>query len=208
MSPPADPLALADWRRRVAEMYASVRQASTADPLNAWLTFRSCRDDLFKTHAQSPLDAQQQATFTGLLYFDYDPAFRLIGSVNPAVPAETSHVRLETDGEFRYTRIAQVCFVLRGAEHTLSLYWIEGYGGGLFLPFGDASNGRATYGAGRYLYDTIKGADLGAATDHLILDFNFAYNPSCAYNPRWVCPLAPYENRLPVPIEAGEMAFV
>jgi len=75
---------------------------------------------------------------------------------------------------------------------------------GLFLPFGDTTNGTTTYGGGRYLLDTAKGADLGGDDGGLVLDFNFAYNPSCAYDPRWVCPLAPPGNRLPVGVEAGE----
>jgi uncharacterized protein (DUF1684 family) len=90
---------------------------------------------------------------------------------------------------------------------TLTLYWIEGYGGGLFLPFKDRTNGATTYGGGRYLYDTIKGADLGANPDGIILDFNFAYNPSCAYSANWVCPLAPLENALGFTVDAGELAF-
>ena len=87
---------------------------------------------------------------------------------------------------------------------TLELYWIEGYGGGLFLSFRDATAGSETYGAGRYLLDTVKGADLGASGGRLVLAFNFAYNPSCAYDPRWVCPLAPTANSLPLAITAGE----
>ena len=74
---------------------------------------------------------------------------------------------------------------------TLELYWLEGYGGGLFVPFADATSGRETYGAGRYLLDTVKGADLGQRGGRLVLDFNFAYQPSCAYDPRWTCPLTP-----------------
>jgi hypothetical protein len=89
----------------------------------------------------------------------------------------------------------------------LTLYWIGGYGGGAFLPFLDATSGTKTYGGGRYLIDSIKSADLGAdAAGRTILDFNFAYNPSCYYSPRWVCPLAPRANRLPRPITAGERA--
>jgi uncharacterized protein (DUF1684 family) len=72
------------------------------------------------------------------------------------------------------------------------------------VPLRDATAGTTTYGAGRYLLDTVKGADLGMEGDRLVLDFNFAYNPSCAYDPRWVCPLAPPPNRLDVAIEAGE----
>ena len=91
-----------------------------------------------------------------------------------------------------------------GEPQALELYWLEGYGGGLYLPFADATSGDETYGAGRYLLDTIKGADLGLEHDRLVLDFNFAYNPSCAYDPRWVCPLAPPANRLAVAVRAGE----
>ena len=86
----------------------------------------------------------------------------------------------------------------------LELYWIDVYGGGLFLPFRDATSGTETYGAGRYLLDTIKGADLGGDAAGLVVDFNYAYHPSCVYDPRWSCPLAPVANRLAVPIRAGE----
>ena len=92
----------------------------------------------------------------------------------------------------------------RFAGHELELFWLEAYGGGLFLPFRDATGGSETYGGGRYLLDTIKGADLGAEEGRLVLDFNFAYNPSCAYDPKWACPLSPPANRLPVAVRAGE----
>ena len=75
---------------------------------------------------------------------------------------------------------------------------------GVFLPFADATRGSETYGGGRYLLDTVKGADLGEADGRLVLDFNFAYNPSCSYDPQWDCPLAPPPNWLRVPVEAGE----
>ena len=93
-----------------------------------------------------------------------------------------------------------------GGERTLAVYWLRGYAGGLFLPFRDATNGTATYGAGRYLVDAAKSADLGAddTTGELIIDANFAYQPSCAFDPRWACPLAPPENRLDLAVEAGE----
>ena len=91
-----------------------------------------------------------------------------------------------------------------GQPAELSAFWIEGYGGGLFVPFRDATSGATTYGGGRYLYDTIKGADLGAGAERIVLDFNYAYNPSCAYNDEWVCPLSPPENRLLFAVEAGE----
>jgi uncharacterized protein (DUF1684 family) len=94
--------------------------------------------------------------------------------------------------------------MVAGEPRTLDVYWLEGYGGGLFLPFADATSGSETYGAGRYLLDTVKGADLGSSEEELVLDFNFAYNPSCAYDPQWVCPLAPAANRLGVPVRTGE----
>ena len=95
-------------------------------------------------------------------------------------------------------------FELAGREQSLDLYWLDGYGGGVFLSFADATSGTETYGACRYLLDTVKGSDLGERDGRLVLDFNFAYNPSCAYDPRWVCPLAPPGNRLPEPIRGGE----
>jgi uncharacterized protein (DUF1684 family) len=97
-----------------------------------------------------------------------------------------------------------VRFEVAGKAAELAVYWLEGYGGGLWLPFADATSGEITYGGGRYLYDTIKGADLGATASGFVLDFNFAYNPSCAYDERWSCPLSPPENRLPFAVNAGE----
>ena len=95
---------------------------------------------------------------------------------------------------------------LPGGTRELGVYWMAGYAGGIFLPFRDVTNGAETYGAGRYLLDTAKSADLGAdeAAGSLILDFNFAFHPSCAFDPRWSCPLAPPENHLDLRIEAGE----
>jgi uncharacterized protein len=87
---------------------------------------------------------------------------------------------------------------------SLEVFWLDAYGGGVFIPFRDATSGSSTYGGGRYLLDTAKGADLGSIDDRLVLDFNFAYHPSCVYDPKWVCPLAPPSNRLAVAIEAGE----
>ncbi|MCI0395000.1 MAG: DUF1684 domain-containing protein [Chloroflexi bacterium] len=201
---PADPVALANWRRQVAELYATVRQAPPAGHQAAWRQWRARRDQLFKEHSQSPLDEAQRAAFGGLPYYDYDPAWRVTGRLEQDVPPDTRQTPLAADGDFHYTRIAYVYFTAQGVAARLSLYWVEGYGGGLFLPFQDATSGRQTYGGGRYLYDTIKGADLGTAGDELILDFNYAYHPSCVYNPQWLCPLASPENRLPFAVTAGE----
>jgi uncharacterized protein (DUF1684 family) len=115
-------------------------------------------------------------------------------------------VRLPTAGteEITFRRIGTAVFDLAGSEQRLDAFWLEGYGGGLFLPLADATNGEETYGGGRYILDTVKGSDLGANGDGLQLDFNFAYNPSCSYDDRWVCPLAPPGNRLTLAIRAGE----
>jgi uncharacterized protein (DUF1684 family) len=195
-------LDLLDYRRHVSDLYCVLR-AADGDPA-ACTDFRAARNDLFRTHPQSALDKEQQAAFTSLNYFDHDPAYRVTARVETDVEPEVLTVQLQDDGHFSYRRFGRVAFELPTGTGSLSLFWIEGYGGGVFLPFGDATNRHETYGAGRYLLDTIKGVDLGATMDTMTLDFNYAYNPSCVYNYRWVCPLAPPENRLPFPVYAGE----
>jgi hypothetical protein len=136
-------------------------------------------------------------------FFDYDPACRVRAQVEPA-PAEETLVGSSGDEAIAFERIARARFELLGQERVLELYWLVAYGGGLFVPFRDDTSGTETYGGGRYLLDTVKGSDLGVEAGRLVLDFNFAYNPSCSYDPRWICPLSPPANRLPVRIEAGE----
>ena len=196
-----DELTLLDWKRRVFHLYGQVR--ADPEPEHAWRHWRATRDELFRTHPQSPIPPGRRASFAGLACFDYDPALRVLGTVAPVEPVLRE---IATSGErpYAFRRFAQTQFPLAGAEHTLDLFWLEGYGGGVFLSFADATSGRETYGACRYLLDTVKGADLGELDGRLVLDFNFAYNPSCSYDTRWVCPLAPPENRLPMPVCAGE----
>jgi uncharacterized protein len=194
-------LDLADWRRRVFELYRDVRDAS--DPAAACRAWGAGRDDLFARHPQSPLPERERASFRGLPYFGYDPSARVLATVDP-VEAVTLDISTSQDGVYRFSRCGSASFELAGERLALELYWLEGYGGGLYLPFADATSGTTSYGGGRYLLDGVKGADLGQDADRLVLDFNFAYNPSCAYDPRWVCPLAPPANRLPVEIRAGE----
>jgi uncharacterized protein (DUF1684 family) len=199
---PQSVLELLGWKRRMFSIYAEVRVA--ADPRSAWHRWREVRDQLMRSHPQSPItDPRARAAFRGVPYYDYDPAMRVIAEMRPA-SAERVVIPASADGSFAFTRFATAEFRLGGEDHALGLYWLEGYGGGLFLSFRDGTSGRQTYGAGRYLLDTAKGADLGTQDGGLILDFNFAYNPSCSYDPRWVCPLAPPENHLPVPVRAGE----
>ena len=188
------------WRRTVADLYAAVR--ADADPRRAWICWRAARDRLFRGHPQSPLD--DPAGFSGLQYFPYDPALRFHAAL---LPAHGPDVDVDTgaDGALRMAPFARTDGLTDALGGELTLYWIGGYGGGAFLPFRDATSGRDTYGGGRYLLDTIKGADLGAdAEGRAVLDFNFSYNPSCTYSARYVCPLAPAENRLPGAVTAGE----
>ena len=182
-------------------MYSKIRQL---DPERGWSAFRRERDILLKTHPQSPLVGPQRDEFKGLKYFPYDVHWRLIAELEPPRSGSPIEVDLGEEGNFRMTEIGQVRI---RPDASLRLYWVEGYGGGLFLPFADGTNGETTYGGGRYLLDGIKGADLGLQGEQLILDFNFAYNPSCVYDERWVCPLPPEQNRLPFEVEAGEKAF-
>jgi uncharacterized protein (DUF1684 family) len=190
-----------DWKRTVFDLYRRVRTAS--DPRAAWRDWTTVRDDLFKNHPQSPLPFGERASFGSLPYFAFDPDARVFASVRATEP-EVYNVPTSGDEQFSFTRVGIAEFGLGGKPLALELYWLEGYGGGLFLPFRDATSGSESYGAGRYILDTIKGADLGRAGDRLVLDFNFAYNPSCAYDAKWVCPLAPPANRLDLPIRAGE----
>ena len=201
--PGSTELQLLDWKRRVFDLYAEVRRAG--EPQQAWKRWKAQRDELFATHPQSPLPAEDRPGFSGLPYFPYTPAARVLARVEAAPP---EHYDIQTSGEaegsYGFTRFARATFELSGEQLSLELYWLDGYGGGLFLPFRDGTSGTETYGAGRYLLDTVKGSDLGMEDGRLVLDFNFAYNPSCAYDPKWVCPLAPLANRLEVPIRAGE----
>lgn len=204
MTIPNNPFTLAGWRREVSQLYASVRRAPEYRQAQACERFRALRETLFREHEDSPIRASQRNYFQGLNYFPYDNIWRTLGTIDRNVQQDVFELDLGVDGIIRYTRVARVHFSIRGQMASLSLFWIEGYGGGLFLPFMDDTNGNSTFGGGRYLYDTIKGADLGVGSTEIVLDFNYAYNPSCAYDEHWVCPLPPSENRLPIDIEAGE----
>ena len=197
MNPLAD---LWDWRRRISDLYTTIRHAP--DPTAAWQYWRETREELFRTHPQTPLDP---AGFLGLRYFPYDPALRFRVRLDPVADASDDEALAGEDGIVHMRPFARTDGLRASLGGELTLYWIMGYGGGAFLPFADATNGRDTYSAGRYLLDTIKGADLGSGADgRLVLDFNFSYPPSCAYSQRWVCPLPPVANRLPRPVRAGE----
>jgi uncharacterized protein (DUF1684 family) len=203
MTTPQDALALLDWRREVAALYAAVRASD--DPAAAHAEWRMRRDRLF---AESPVTAllpEDRAGFRGLDVAPYDPAWRFEAVLEAADPARLE-VETGTDGVVPFERVGVVTLPQVGR---LDVWALRSYGGGLFVPVKDASAGRpgGTYGGGRYLLDTVKGADLGGHDGRLVLDLNFAYNPSCAYDPEWACPLAPTGNVLPVAVPVGERAF-
>ncbi len=181
-------LALLDWRRRVAALYAAVRDTSPAAGHELW---RRGRDELFATHPQSPGPGP-------LPVAPYDPKWRATVALEPTDPFELS-VQTGTDGTVTFDRVG----VLRTPWGDLDAWWLRQYGGGLWVPVKDSSD--RTYGGGRYLLDTVKGADLGEQDGHLVLDLNFLYAPSCAHDERWACPLAPPGNVLALPVEAGEL---
>ena len=198
-------LELADYRRRVTLLYLAEPRAGQAGAEE----FRRRRDALFRDHPQSALTPNQRAGFDGLAYFDYDPEAILRTRLAPA--REDGLLEIDTGGKDGVIELRRVGALAVG-EGELTLFWMESYGGGLFLPFRDASAPAETYGAGRYLTDTAKGTlgrglELDAETGEVVLDFNYAYNPSCAYDSRWACPLAPPENRLDQPIRAGERIY-
>ena len=195
-------LDLIDWRRRVFSLYSAVRSAS--DPADGHALWRRERDALFAAHPSTPLLPEDRPGFTSLPVAAYDPAWRFEAEVRPA-PARRFEVETGTDGivPFELVGIAEVPGV-----GSLDVWRLASYGGGIFVPVKDALAGKpgGTYGGGRYLLDTVKGADLGpgATPQSLILDFNFAYNPSCAYDPAWACPLAQPGNTLAVEVPVGE----
>ena len=191
-------LTLLDWRRRVGSLYAAARAAT--DPESGWRTWRDGRDELFATHPDSPLDPAARPAFRGLPFAPYDPALRFEALLESA-PAQRLELPTADDGVVPLDRIGTVRL---GALGPLDVWWLGGYGGGVFLPLRDGSAGSGTYGGGRYVLDTVKGADLGGDSDRLVVDLNFAYHPSCTYGPRWSCPLAPEGDRIPAVVEAGE----
>jgi len=195
-------------------MYRMRRQATLAgeDAASVLQRFREARNELFVKHSQSALDVEQKRKFQGLRYFHYNPAMCVEADIDTGVEPVQSNVAMNAEESMTMTTVGRLHFTLEGVRVALSLYWLNIYGGGLFLPFRDTTSPAESYGGGRYLFDTIKGSDFLASTgalriERILLDFNYAYNPSCAYNDRWVCPLAPVENRLSIPIRAGEMKF-
>jgi len=229
----ADRLWLADWRRRVADLYAEVRAMAAIDPALALAHWRAVRERLYREHPQSPVPAADRDAFRAS-HFEHDPRLRFTVAIEPEAAlagapdglglplprapgapaagppalAPALSLALPNSGAetLAFSRLGQIELPLPDGSRRLSVFWMAGYAGGLFIPFRDATNGAETYGAGRYLVDAAKGADLGGdpVAGTITIDFNFAFQPSCAFDPRWACPLASPENRLDVPIRAGE----
>ncbi|MEU8225309.1 DUF1684 domain-containing protein [Kribbella sp. NPDC048915] len=197
----APALAVADWRRQVFALYAAVR--AEADPAAAHARWQAGRNDLLAHHPASPVPAADRAQYGGAPVGEYRPEFRFEATIDTGV---------ERSGwEFQSTNDGLIPFSFVGVLHLpigdLDVWWLESYGGGLFVPVKDALAGKSTYGGGRYLIDTVKGADLGGdlGAGRLIVDLNFAYNPSCAYSPDWTCPLAPATNTVGAELPVGEL---
>jgi uncharacterized protein len=224
-------LHLADWRRRIFGLYGEVRELAATDPARAWNHWRATREQLYRGHPSSPVPETARGAFTGR-YFGYDPGLRfelavvVAGAASGHSPASANSptsghspasdhsaasgsaglLPISVGRAMAFDRIGYLDVPFDSGVRRLTLFWLPEYAGGLFLPFRDGTNGTSTYGGGRYLLDSAKGADLGGdpAAGTVVVDFNFAFQPSCAFDPRWSCPLSPPDNRLDVPIAAGE----
>jgi len=208
-------LDLYDFRVRVAELYQRRNTAlltNGEDDATVLKRFRQERDGIFATHPQSALDEEQKRVFEGIPYFPFNPDMRFSVTVDTNVDHKQQEVVMNATESMKMTTVGHLHFIVERQEATLSLYWLDIYGGGFFLPFRDTTCPKESYGGGRYLFDTIKGSNFLSSSDEhgrmqIVLDFNYAYNPSCAYNDAWTCPLAPMENRLNVAISAGEKKY-
>lgn len=188
-----------DWRRQMFDLYRAVR--AEPEPEVAHTLWRTGRDALLARHPATPVAADARDDFRAAVA-PYDPDFRFTVEVAPAAP-ERREVPTPTDGVVPFERIGVVELAGLG---TLDVWWLDSYGGGVFLPLRDGAAGDTTYGGGRYVLDTVKGADLGGDPTRLIVDLNFAYQPSCAYSSDWVCPLPGPGNRIDERVEVGELS--
>jgi len=189
-----------DWRRRTGELYAQVRAA--ARPAEAHALWVNGRDALLRAHPASPVPHVLRGRYRGATVAPYDPAYRFVTPLVTDVPPERRDVATGTDGIVTFDLAGRVKLPGLGS---LDVWWLSGYGGGIFLPLKDATSGRDSYGGGRYVLDTVKGADLGGGVNGLVVDLNFAYQPSCAYDEAWACPLPGPGNVLDAPVPVGEL---
>jgi hypothetical protein len=161
-------------------------------------TFRAEKDGFFGSHPQSPLTREQRKNFTGLNYFPENDGLRLEVTVEEFPVKERFEMQTSTGDIQVYERYGRFKFTVDGVEAELTIY--QG-AHGFFLPFADSLAGGETYPAGRYLEpEPLPGG-------RFLVDFNLAYNPYCAYNEMWSCPITPAENRLKLAVRAGEKLF-
>ena len=160
--------------------------------------FRREKDQFFKGDRHSPLTPEQKRSFQGLKYFPENPALALELEVEEFPQKDAIQMQTSTGDVQEYQRFGRIHFDLEGQPAELTLYTSDS---GYFLPFVDSLTNQETYGAGRYLEPEPLG------NGRFAVDFNYAYNPYCAYNELWSCPLTPFENRLKVPLHAGEKNF-
>jgi uncharacterized protein (DUF1684 family) len=162
--------------------------------------FRKAKGDFMARDHDSPLTDDQRAAFSGLSYFGENPDLRFELDVREFDTRDVVEMQTSTGDVASYLRWGKIAFDVEGQPAELTLYR-EPHSGEVFLPFADATSGTETYGSGRYL-DTHE-----LPNGKVLVDFNYTYNPYCAYNEQWSCPLTPFENRLLVPIRAGEKSF-
>jgi uncharacterized protein (DUF1684 family) len=166
--------------------------------MNELMDYRAEKDEFFRRHPQSPLTAEQRHGFIGLNYFPENEALRMEVAVEPFQDEQPVVMQTSTGGVQEYVRHGRFKFQVDGQDAELTIYRNEN---GYFLPFVDSLAGKETYPAGRYMEpEALPG-------NRFFVDFNVAYNPYCAYNEMWSCPITPPENRLKVPIRAGEKIF-
>jgi hypothetical protein len=197
---PTAPLDILSWRRRVAETNRAVR--AEPDPAAAHQAWAAARRELLLTHPASPVPPDARASFEGAQVAPYDPAYRFVVPLDADLESERRKVDTGTDGLVPFERIGRAH--LQGLG-TLDVWWLASYGGGIFMPLRDATSGRTTYGGGRHVLDTTKGADFGGDAAGLVVDLNCAYQPSCAYDEAWACPLPGPGNTLDAEVPVGEV---
>jgi uncharacterized protein (DUF1684 family) len=164
---------------------------------------RADKDEFLLTHDQSPIPPGDRDDFGGLDYFELDPDYRVVARYSEVSDPEPVELETTRGPPAEYTRAAVLGFDLAGDHHTLHAFRVEGEDT-LFVPFTDATSGDATYHRGRYLDVDSGDADDG---DSVVLDFNLAYNPFCAYSDTFSCALPPSANELPARVEAGERDY-
>ena len=200
-------LSLIDWRREIFKLYSEVRDEENGQL--AWTKWKSKRNKLFRFHPESPTFNSKRksgSNFPPILY-PYNPNFCLSSKYKILESSVKLEIITDDHSITRIQPFLKTTDLVEKLNIELTIFKILGYGGGLFLPFFDmgCSSKGENYQGGRYLIDTIKGADLGECKNNeLRLDFNFSYNPSCSYNSKWICPIIKNYNKIPLLIDAGE----